>query len=122
MKKQKIDHKAQVPQKSSCRVIYCVSIVYAYPNYKRPWADHGVWHYKTLEEAEAKERKEKAKFYKKINYELSKDGENYVRCDEDDGVVINEEQLHEKYFRLHAAYMDMLPFDSSIETIEIEKL
>jgi hypothetical protein len=95
-------------------MLYCLQIEESYPDYKRPFASHQIFHYKTFEQANEKRREEKGKYYEQYLEHLKENGEE-VPKDVDD---IDEDESRD--FIFHDSYMDMAPFSAAIYEIVIE--
>lgn len=95
--------------------IYCLTIVKAYPDYKRPYASTCVYHFSTIHDANEKRRQEKAKYYEDF-IEYLKDTENKEVKDIDE---LDEDEAQTDWIYADS-YMDMEPFSATLHEIIIE--
>lgn len=92
--------------------LYCLEIVRAYPDYKRPYASVDVYHFLTIKEANEKRREEKQKYYHDFIDSLE-ESERIKDIDK-----INEEKAEEYIY--YDSCMEMQPFSATLYEIHIE--
>ena len=95
--------------------LYCLEIVKAYPDYKRPYATSSVYHYSTIEDANEKRRTEKRLYYDSFLQFLRECCEP-VPKDIDN---IDEDEAQTNYI-YSDYYMEMEPFLATLYEITIE--
>lgn len=95
-------------------MLYCVEIVRAYPDYKRPYVSVTVHHFKTLNEADEKRREEKRKYYENFCEFLEENGEDVPK----DVDQIDEDEAQNYLYS--DSYMDMAPFSCTLYLIEMD--
>ena len=95
-------------------MLYCLEIVRAYPDYKRPYVSVNVYHFKSIDEADNKRREEKRKYYESFCQFLEETGED-VPKDVDN---IDEDEAQSYIYSDN--YMDMAPFSATLYLIEME--
>lgn len=100
--------------------LYCVEIVCAYPDYKRPYVSTRVYHFLTIEEANEKRREKKRKYYSDFLSALKgvEENEDETNNSPKDIDEVDEEQLSQ--FIYVDAYMDMEPFEATLYQISID--
>ena len=86
---------------------YCLKIVRAFPDYKRPYANASVYHFLTIQEAETKRLSEKKLYYQNFIHWL------------DNPESINVDALDDECYDLCYAdsYMDQAPFEATLYEI-----
>lgn len=95
-------------------MLYCLEIVKAYPDYKRPYVSVDVCHYKNIDAADNKRREEKRKYYESFCQFLEETGENVPK----DVDKIDEDEAQDYIY--NDSYMDMIPFSATLYLIEME--
>lgn len=94
--------------------LYCLEIVCAHPDYKRPYASVEVFHFLSSEEANEKRKQKKLEYYSDFVDMLEADGT--VIKDIDD---VDDRSEQDAYF-YQDSYMDMEPFAATLYEIHIE--
>ena len=96
--------------------MFCLHIVKAHPDYKRPYASAQVFHFATKEDANEKRREEKRKYYKSF-LEYLESVEELIPQDIDN----LDEDVAQTDFIYVDSYMDMQPFTSTLYEIDMEE-
>jgi Lon protease-like protein len=91
--------------------LYCVKIVTAFPDYKRPYASCYIEHFNDIESANEFRRKEKREYYESFQQYLRKFSEP-VPKDIDN---LDEEKAQDYIYS--DTYMDMSPFEATLYEI-----
>lgn len=91
--------------------LYCLEIVRAFPDYKRPYASVDVYHFLTIKEANEKRREEKRQYY--LNFIESLEEGEIKDIDN-----VNEEKAEEYIYS--DSYMQMEPFSATLYLVHIE--
>jgi len=98
------------------KILYCVVIEKAYPDYKRPFSTTKVEHFRNEDKAKEYIKIEKRKYYNDCCVKEDEDG-NYVEINSGEDPSDYDEEAHDMIYA--DSYMDMTPFDSSIIEVEI---
>jgi len=96
--------------------LYCLTVVRAYPDYKRPYSSTSVYHFATIEDANEKRRKEKRKYYENF-LEFLRECCQPVPKDIDN---IDEDEAQTDFVYIDT-YMDMEPFSAILYEIVMEE-
>lgn len=88
--------------------LYCVKVVLAYPDYKRPYASSHIQHFDDIEKANEYRRKEKREYYESFQ-EYLRESDEPVPKDIDN---LDEDKAYEYIYS--DSYMDMLPFEATL--------
>jgi len=96
-------------------MLYCLEIVRARPDYKRPYVSVSTYHFKSLEEADNKRRQEKRDYYESFCSFLEENGDD-VPKDVDE---IDEDEAQNYIYS--DSYMDMAPFSATLYLIEMDE-
>lgn len=95
-------------------MLYCLEVVQAHPDWKRPYASAQTFHFVTKEEANEKRRELKQKYYDNFLQYLEEAAEDVP----DDIDKIDEDEAQSYiYFE---SYMDMAPFTATVYEIKHE--
>lgn len=94
--------------------VYCLEILRASPDYKRPSASSSVFFFPNPYDANEKRRKEKRDYYQGFMSYLKESGEK-VPKDVDN---LDEDEAQDYIY--HDSYMDMIPFESTLYEVTIE--
>ena len=89
---------------------YCLKIVRAYPDYKRPYANASVYHFMSIQEAELKRKEEKRIYYQQFLHWLENPEE------------IDMDKIDDECYDLCYAdsYMDQEPFEAVLYEITFQ--
>ena len=90
--------------------LFCLEIVKAFPDYKRPYTITNVYHYLDINVANDKRREEKSEYYKNFI-------ENLEIKDIDD---LDEDEAQTDFI-YYDSYMDMEPFSATLYEIEMDE-
>jgi hypothetical protein len=94
--------------------IFCLQIVKAFPDYKRPRSSTNIYHFTDEFSANEKRRQEKAKYYQDFIDYLKQDEDTIIK-DIDD---LDEDEAQTDWV-YKDSYMDMEPFSATLYEIEI---
>lgn len=107
-----IDQLSEVPELPE---LWCLTVVTAQPDYKRPYSETSVFHFETEEDARKRARKAKIDYY--IDWGMLED--------EEDAENITDTRLEEledkSYDHVYGdSYMDMSPVDTTVCKVKIQ--
>ena len=94
--------------------LYCLEIVKAYPDYKRPYVSTNLYHFKDPYSANEKRREEKLNYYQNFIEYLEETEDKKIE-DIDD---LDEDEAQTDYI-YSDSYMDMSPFTATLYEIYI---
>lgn len=94
--------------------IYCLEIIKAFPDPKRPYSSTNIYHFTDKFSANEKRRQEKTKYYEDFIDYLKKD-EDMIIKDIDD---LDEDEAQTDWVYCFS-YMDMPPFSATLYEIEM---